>query len=69
MPKRTTSLIARRRPGAVARLGACLAAIALVAALGLAATASAAVKWVIHGRGFGHGVGMSVYGEIGRAHV
>jgi len=32
-----------------------------------AAPASAAVKWVVHGRGFGHGVGMSAYGAYGYA--
>lgn len=31
------------------------------------ATASAAVSWVVHGRGFGHGVGMSAYGAYGFA--
>jgi stage II sporulation protein D len=31
------------------------------------ATASAAVNWVVHGRGFGHGVGMSAYGAYGFA--
>lgn len=30
-------------------------------------TASAAVSWVVHGRGFGHGVGMSAYGAYGFA--
>ncbi|HKO37403.1 MAG TPA: SpoIID/LytB domain-containing protein [Solirubrobacterales bacterium] len=29
--------------------------------------ASAAVSWVVHGRGFGHGVGMSAYGAYGFA--
>lgn len=31
------------------------------------ATASAAVSWIVHGRGFGHGVGMSAYGAYGFA--
>jgi stage II sporulation protein D len=57
MPKRTTKL----RKG----LGALLAALLLTA--GGAAEASAAVKWVVHGRGFGHGVGMSAYGAYGYA--
>jgi stage II sporulation protein D len=57
MPKRTTKL----RRG----LGALLAALLLTA--GGAAEASAAVKWVVHGRGFGHGVGMSAYGAYGYA--
>jgi stage II sporulation protein D len=46
--------------------------LALVAALaGLAfatpAPASASVSWIVHGRGFGHGVGMSAYGAYGYA--
>ncbi|HVD39566.1 MAG TPA: hypothetical protein VNC16_00990, partial [Solirubrobacterales bacterium] len=28
-------------------------------------TAQASVSWVVHGRGFGHGVGMSAYGAYG----
>jgi stage II sporulation protein D len=32
-----------------------------------AARAEAAVSWVVHGRGFGHGVGMSAYGAYGYA--
>jgi len=31
------------------------------------ATSSSAAGWVIHGRGFGHGVGMSQYGAYGYA--
>ncbi len=46
-------------------------ALALTAALlglaTLAAAAPAAVSWVVHGRGFGHGVGMSAYGAYGFA--
>lgn len=30
-------------------------------------TAQASVSWVVHGRGFGHGVGMSAYGAYGYA--
>jgi stage II sporulation protein D len=30
-------------------------------------TASAAVSWIVHGRGFGHGVGLSAYGAYGYA--
>ena len=46
--------------------------LALVAALvcGLGATAAnarAQVSWVVHGHGFGHGVGMSAYGAYGYA--
>jgi SpoIID/LytB domain protein len=51
------------------RLGPILASLAIAA--GLAATvparAGAAVNWVVHGRGFGHGVGMSAYGAYGYA--
>ncbi|HWH19346.1 MAG TPA: SpoIID/LytB domain-containing protein [Solirubrobacterales bacterium] len=46
--------------------------LALVAALacGLGATAASAraqVSWIVHGHGFGHGVGMSAYGAYGYA--
>ncbi len=30
-------------------------------------TAGASVSWIVHGRGFGHGVGMSAYGAYGYA--
>jgi len=44
---------------------------AFIAALLLALTyplgAQASVSWVVHGRGFGHGVGMSAYGAYGYA--
>jgi stage II sporulation protein D len=56
MPKRITRL--------AGGFCALLAALALAVA---AAPASAAVKWVVHGRGFGHGVGMSAYGAYGYA--
>jgi stage II sporulation protein D len=48
--------------------GIAVAALAC-AALGLAAFAAgaSAARWVIHGRGFGHGVGMSQYGAYGYA--
>ena len=47
-------------------------AIALLAALTLAcgafaASSRAAVSWVVHGHGFGHGVGLSAYGAYGYA--
>jgi stage II sporulation protein D len=46
-------------------------AVAAMACVALGATALApsatAAKWVIHGRGFGHGVGMSQYGAYGYA--
>ncbi len=41
--------------------------LALACLLALAPTASAAVSWIVHGRGFGHGVGMSAYGAYGYA--
>jgi stage II sporulation protein D len=48
------------------------AALALLAALVCACgvlptSARAQVSWVVHGRGFGHGVGMSAYGAYGYA--
>jgi stage II sporulation protein D len=52
-----------RRP---ARLLALLVALASLAAC-VPAAASASVNWVVHGRGFGHGVGMSAYGAYGYA--
>lgn len=48
-----------------ARVATCLAALAVLAAC--AAPARAALSWVVHGRGFGHGVGMSAYGAYGYA--
>lgn len=46
-------------------------AVALLATLAslvaLAPAASAKVSWVVHGRGFGHGIGMSAYGAYGFA--
>jgi len=42
-----------------------LACAAMAAMAG--ASSAAAAKWVIHGRGFGHGVGMSQYGAYGYA--
>jgi len=48
------------------RLLALLAAVASLAAFAPAA-ASASVSWIVHGRGFGHGVGMSAYGAYGFA--
>jgi stage II sporulation protein D len=43
----------------------CAAAFALLSVYPLSAQAS--VSWVVHGRGFGHGVGMSAYGAYGYA--
>jgi stage II sporulation protein D len=46
-----------------------LAALAALASLAMIvpAAAAASVNWVVHGRGFGHGVGMSAYGAYGYA--
>ena len=41
--------------------------LSLLASLALAPAASASVNWVVHGRGFGHGVGLSAYGAYGYA--
>lgn len=49
-----------------ARLLAVLAALASLAAA-VPASASASISWVVYGRGFGHGVGMSAYGAYGYA--
>src|SRR3954452_14389041 len=43
----------------------CAAGLALLSLYPLAASAS--VNWIVHGRGFGHGVGMSAYGAYGYA--
>ncbi len=48
-----------------AAIPACL--LALLATLAVAPTAPAAVSWIVKGRGFGHGVGMSQYGAYGFA--
>jgi len=55
-----------RRHPLLARAAVALAAIASLAGFA-AAPANAAVSWVVHGRGFGHGVGMSAYGAYGYA--
>ncbi|MFL5898784.1 MAG: SpoIID/LytB domain-containing protein [Solirubrobacterales bacterium] len=39
----------------------------LLLALACPVPAQAAVSWIVHGRGFGHGVGMSAYGAYGYA--
>ena len=44
-----------------------LVATAAIAAMLLPSGASGAVKWVVKGHGFGHGVGMSQYGAYGYA--
>ncbi|MEZ5076232.1 MAG: SpoIID/LytB domain-containing protein [Solirubrobacterales bacterium] len=44
-----------------------LGLLALLASLAIAPAASAQVNWVVNGRGFGHGVGMSAYGAYGFA--
>jgi stage II sporulation protein D len=54
-----------RRHPLLARAAVALTALASLAAF--APAASAAVSWVVHGRGFGHGVGLSAYGAYGFA--
>jgi SpoIID/LytB domain protein len=49
------------------RLRSLATLLALLLSLTLAPTANAGVSWVVHGRGFGHGVGMSAYGAYGFA--
>jgi stage II sporulation protein D len=51
-----------RRYHPLARAVAALASLA-----GFAPAAEAGVNWVVHGHGFGHGVGMSAYGAYGYA--
>ncbi|MDQ2629896.1 MAG: hypothetical protein M3Y75_02815, partial [Actinomycetota bacterium] len=41
--------------------------IGVLLALLYPVTAQASVSWIVHGRGFGHGVGMSAYGAYGFA--
>jgi stage II sporulation protein D len=48
-------------------LARAIAALAAAAWLALPAAAQGGVNWVVHGRGFGHGVGMSAYGAYGFA--
>lgn len=48
-----------------ALVATCAAAFALLSLYPLSAQAS--VTWIVHGRGFGHGVGMSAYGAYGYA--
>jgi stage II sporulation protein D len=50
---------------ALARAAAALSALAGLCAP--AAAGAAGVSWIVHGRGFGHGVGMSAYGAYGYA--
>jgi stage II sporulation protein D len=54
-----------RRSKIAARLATAIAALASLATF--APAASASVSWIVHGRGFGHGVGMSAYGAYGFA--
>ncbi len=48
-------------------LVAALVLLAMLAAHVAPPAAKAGVSWVVHGRGFGHGVGMSAYGAYGFA--
>jgi len=56
----------RRSHPLLARGALALAALASLAGFATA-PANASVSWVVHGRGFGHGVGMSAYGAYGYA--
>ena len=58
-------MLASRRNSLLALAATALTALAGL--LGAAPRAEAAVNWVVHGRGFGHGVGMSAYGAYGYA--
>jgi stage II sporulation protein D len=55
-----------RRHPRIARIAVLLATLASLVAIPPAA-ADAGVSWVVHGHGFGHGVGMSAYGAYGYA--
>jgi stage II sporulation protein D len=48
-----------------ALVAACATGLVLLSMYPL--TAQASVSWIVHGRGFGHGVGMSAYGAYGYA--
>ncbi len=61
----STEMPRLRRHPILARAAAALTALASLAAF--APAANAGVSWVVHGRGFGHGVGMSAYGAYGYA--
>jgi stage II sporulation protein D len=56
------SFLRHRLPTRIAALLAALASLAVIAP-----AAQASVSWIVHGRGFGHGVGMSAYGAYGYA--
>jgi stage II sporulation protein D len=57
-----------RLPRAIPGLATAAAALTLLAGLPAPAAAGASgVRWIVHGRGFGHGVGMSAYGAYGYA--
>ena len=49
------------------RVSATTAVASLLLALACPLAAQGSVSWVVHGRGFGHGVGMSAYGAYGYA--
>jgi len=53
-------------PSGPRKLVLCLA-VALATLAGTSSAAQAGVSWVVHGHGFGHGVGMSQYGAYGYA--
>lgn len=47
------------------RARATIVSLALLASAAVPAVAGASVTWVVHGGGFGHGVGLSAYGAYG----
>ena len=63
-----SSIVSLKRIGSGAAktlVASCAVALALLSLYPLSASAS--VRWIVHGRGFGHGVGMSAYGAYGYA--
>jgi stage II sporulation protein D len=65
MSKVASKIAARRsRAAGIARLALCAG---LLLSFVYPVSAEAGVSWIVHGRGFGHGVGMSAYGAYGFA--
>ncbi len=56
-----------RSPASRIRALVAAGAVALALLILYPLSAAASVRWVVHGRGFGHGVGMSAYGAYGYA--
>src|SRR5436189_1382833 len=49
----------------MSRIRSTICALTVVGLLAAPAPAGAKVRWVVHGAGFGHGVGLSAYGAYG----